>query len=326
MAGKIIAQEYPQGNEIKLIQEMKHVIMQSLAKDYGRQFYLRRFHAKSTGLVRGLFIINPNLPASVQKGVFTPRPPLNCYVRFSNGSTKNESDHEPGIRGMAIKLLNAGSNAEIPDDCGDTQDFLLTNSPILFPGTLETQHAAILTLFKKWNNFLSLLLPLRLWGLSTFLRSQVSPASSLNLSYYSGTPYLYGEGKAVKWIVSPLQLSELNKKPSTDFLRENLHEDLLRADFYFNFGIQLQEDPVLQPIEDSSIRWRTPVINLATLVLIKQDINDPVMTAKDQQIHFNPWHCLSDHRPLGGPNRFRKEYTSLMHFRKAHGHCSKASP
>jgi hypothetical protein len=37
-----------------------------------------------------------------------------------------------------------------------------------------------------------------------------------------------------------------------------------------------------------------------------------------ERIAFNPWHCLTDHRPLGNMNRARREiYDAMAKFRES---------
>lgn len=64
-----------------------------------------------------------------------------------------------------------------------------------------------------------------------------------------------------------------------------------------------------QPVEDTSVEWReadSPSVSVATVVIDKKD--DPsAEEAFCNELSWNPWHGLADHRPLGNIMRVRQE-------------------
>jgi len=91
---------------------------------------------------------------------------------------------------------------------------------------------------------------------------------------------------------------------------------LREQEVWFDFMVQFQEHPETMPIEDSTIIWTSPYVKLAKLRILQQDFAHEAQLAKGQNMSFNPWHSLSAHRPLGGPNRARRAiYASLSEFR-----------
>jgi hypothetical protein len=57
---------------------------------------------------------------------------------------------------------------------------------------------------------------------------------------------------------------------------------------------------------------------VASIRIPKQQVDNVERAARCEQMAFNPWHCLAEHRPLGSMNRARREiYQALAAFRGA---------
>jgi hypothetical protein len=57
---------------------------------------------------------------------------------------------------------------------------------------------------------------------------------------------------------------------------------------------------------------------VARITIPRQAIDSPEREAFCETVAFSPWHCLPDHRPLGGFNRARREiYPALARFRSS---------
>jgi hypothetical protein len=55
---------------------------------------------------------------------------------------------------------------------------------------------------------------------------------------------------------------------------------------------------------------------VARIRIPRQAVGDAVSMQQCEQSAFNPWHCLADHRPLGGMNRARRDiYAAMSRFR-----------
>ncbi|MEO6812323.1 MAG: hypothetical protein ABI172_00210 [Ginsengibacter sp.] len=322
MIQKAIAQDYPHLNEKKIISDISNIIKSSLENDYGRRKKMkRRLHAKSHGLLEAELIVEKNLPPSLQFGIFKTPKTFKALVRFSNGSPNVSDDYKKGVRGMSIKILNVDAPTLSLDHLGNTQDILLTNNKINFPGTVEMQKKAIQVLFVSKLYFILILLSFKWRGLITFLRGQIQIANVLEQSYYSGTPYLFGEGQAIKWQAKHLKssTSKMPENPIENFLRERLSKDLSENEFYFDLCVQLQKDAQTEPIEDSAIEWLTPFIKVATIRILQQNFNTTERKQNENHILFSPWHSIAAHRPLGGINRIRGEiYKEMALLRKKH--------
>jgi hypothetical protein len=154
-------------------------------------------------------------------------------------------------------------------------------------------------------------------------RSRQNPTSHLDIPYWSTTPYLFGSGRAVKYVAKPCAPPASRRpNPLTDsYLRDALRAHLAAADACFDFMVQFRVAGAPMPIEDASVEWReqdSAPRPIARIVVPKQDIDGAERSQFCEEVAFNPWNCLSEHRPLGSFNRARREiYTALARFRAA---------
>jgi hypothetical protein len=71
---------------------------------------------------------------------------------------------------------------------------------------------------------------------------------------------------------------------------------------------QLFVDEKSTPIEDTSVPWTGPWVDLATLTLPPQDTESTrgrEISALVSRLSFDPWHATEEHRPLGAIMRAR---------------------
>ena len=115
---------------------MTDILQRKMARDYAAGATKRDAHPKSLGVLRGRFVIEPQLPAHLRVGVFREAKTYDCWLRASNASGKPQSDAVPDLRGLAIKLL---------DDAGQPlgQDFVLMNHPTMPLGTVKLFRDAV---------------------------------------------------------------------------------------------------------------------------------------------------------------------------------------
>ena len=109
---------------------------------------------------------------------------------------------------------------------------------------------------------------------------------------------------------------------SDHYLGDALRNHLASADARFEFLVQFQTDPADMPIEDATVEWKeedSPYVAVATIRIPKQQVASPD-TGSCEEVAFNPWHSLVDHRPLGSMNRARRAiYPALSQFRRSRG-------
>jgi len=132
------------------------------------------------------------------------------------------------------------------------------------------------------------------------------PPNPLAIEYFSQVPYALGPGKAVKYSANPSSPQPVLDLTGT--LAEAMKKHLSMRDATFNFNVQLQTDPKTMPIENATVPWPeegaggSPYKPVATIT-IKKDT--PILDC--EAMAFDPWHHVSDHRPLGIINRIRGE-------------------
>jgi catalase len=278
---------------------------------------IRRFNqGRHAGCVDAEFTVLDSVPAAHQVGLFVRPRTYPAFIRFA--SAASTSDREKDVRGMSIKVRSIVGENLTPGET--TQDFILNSHPVMMaPDTRE---------------FLNLLRAVEAGGLAralyflshpratrVALAARKNPTSHLDISYWSTTPYRYGEGRAVKYIVRPQSTAthQLPSRLTDNYLHDALASRLANSDATFDFMIQFQTDSKAMPIEDAAVEWKeqdSPYIPVARIRIPPQRIDAPGRDAACEQVAFNPWHALPDHRPLGNFNRARRDiYRAMASFR-----------
>jgi hypothetical protein len=292
---------------------------------------VRRFNqARHAGCVEAEFTVLDGLPAQCRIGLFAESRTYVAWIRFASASSS--TDREKDVRGMSIKLRDVGGENLTPG-CRE-QDFILNSHPVMpvagpreFLPLLQAMEAG--SLRRAWY-FLSHPGAARIgWA------ARQQPTSHLDIPYWSTTPYLFGPGRAVKYSVRPTsdRRSPLADPLTDDYLRRDLAARLLPhtggsssdqapgQNATFDVLIQWQADAATMPIEDASVEWServSPPVAVARIRIAPQRIDTPDRERACEDVAFNPWHCLTDHRPLGGFNRARREiYRTMAEVRAA---------
>jgi len=316
----IPGKEYIDPNEDKFIEKIIQAFKKRLPDYYPPGETKRMFHPKMHGLVQATFSVSENLEEKYQQGIFKSGIEYPCWIRFSNAKKKPASDSKKDMRGMAIKLIGVPGKKMLKNHENEiTHDFLLVTSKTLQTRSVHDFQKSLTALMAGGIK----LMWYALTHIDVVVKSvkQISKCSNLlETPFYSTTPYRFGtdESIAVKYAVFP-QNSKINSMPiehTKNFLKKQLHNDLLHSDYYFDFAVQFQEDATLMPIEDPTVEWTSPFIKLATIKIHKQHFTSTAQEAYGENLSFTPWHCLKEHQPIGGVNRARKAvYVALAAFR-----------
>lgn len=290
-------------------------------KHYEHSFALRAGNTKTYGVVKGEFEILPNLAENLRQGVFRYPKTYPAWVRFAGPGPLAPADmKDNGVLSIGIKLM--GVEGEKLLDEKWTQDFTGISAPtfttpnIIENLKLQKQVYEGTPLFYFINPFDSHLLDGIMQGL--FSRTQTSP---LEVQYYSCVAYLFGEGRAVHYSIKPCsdEQTKIPRKPSANYLREAMAKTLSKKEVTFDFMIQFQTDAYRMPIENASVEWPeklSPFVPVARLHLPVQKFDSRGQMAFAENLSYNPWHCIADHRPLGNQNRARKAiYFALSELR-----------
>ena len=285
----------------------------------------RDAHVKPHGCVKATVTVQSDLPPELSVGLFSKPQTYSAWIRFSNSADHDQRDRKPDGRGMAIKLMNVpGTKVLAGHEDEPSQDFILINYP-----SFVVKNAADYVEFTKDSTIGH---PLRFFfheGKS--YRPELSSAEKLALqrvvsplqpAYYSMTPYLFGEGMAVKYGARPCEADRRRwRKFGKDYLRKQLVEDLSSRGACFEFQVQRQTEPNRMPIEDPTVPWPmdvSPYRTVATIDIPAQQFSNAAQNEMCEAMSFNPWHALEEHRPLGGINRVRRSvYIAISNLRHA---------
>jgi hypothetical protein len=280
---------------------------------------VKRFNqTRTAGCVRAELTVPDGLPADLRVGLFAAPGSFKGHIRFANATS--ESDREQDIRGMSIKLTGVPGVNLMP---GATEhDFVLFSHPVMLASTAKEFMELL-----KANEARGLR---RITYFATHPRSAAIGAAAeahhschLDIPYFSATPYRFGAGKAVKYVVRPTspRRSEKPRELTDHYLLDNMRNHLAHGDATFDFCVQFQTDPKEMPIEDAMVEWKekdSPYRKVATIRIPQQAFEGIDQMALAEKIAFNPWNALPEHQPLGGMNRARKLiYTELAKLRHA---------
>ena len=297
----------PMANLNDVSQKVIVYIRGILKKKYGKQPFKKAFHTKTIGLVKATLTVNKDLRPELRIGLFKEEKTFNAWIRFSNASPGITKDKKRGVRGMAIKVLDA-------NDKGQSQDLILSTSPIFGTANANQQLTAVKLALGNWLEKLVsgiILFFTGLGGAIRFFRTFIKTPNVLEEVYYSGTPYLFGDKKAIKWHVRPLKTitSTMPRKPAGNFLRQRLIQDLKqpKEEISFALFVQFQTNNEKEPIDDATVAWTTPFYKVATITLPRQEIDTETRIEEDTRIHFSPGNAIPEHAPLGSINMVRKK-------------------
>jgi hypothetical protein len=297
----------PMANLNDVSQKVIDYIRGALKRKYGKHSINKAFHTKTTGLVKATVTVNSNLRPELRVGLFKEERTYNAWIRFSNATPGITKDKKRCVRGMAIKILEA-------NDKGQPQDIILSTSPVAGTATGAQQLNAVkLVLGNRFEKLVSgcILFFTGLAGAIRFLRTFIKTPNVLEEIYYSGTPYLFGDKKAIKWHVRPLKTitSSMPRNPDDDFLRQRLIQDLRqpKEEISFALFVQFQTNNEKEPIDNATVAWKTPFYKVATITLPKQDIDTGQRNEEDKRISFSPGNAIPEHAPLGSINMVRKK-------------------
>jgi hypothetical protein len=270
---------------------------------------------RASGCVEAEFIVVTGLADELKVGLFQQPRSYRAWIRFANATSA--SDREKDLRGMSIKIRDVRGGNLTPG-C-DVQDFVLNSHPVMMvPGPREFLDLLRAVEAGGWTRTRYFLTHPRAARIAFASRQQ--PSCHLDIPYWSTTPYLFGDGRAVKYIVRPVSHVHRGHPAVTDtYLRDELRSRLATEDVAFDFCVQFQRDAKSMPIEDASVEWRereSPYVRVAEVRIPRQSIDVPGREPMCERTSFNPWHSLDVHRPLGAMNRVRRAiYDAMQDFR-----------
>jgi hypothetical protein len=321
-----IAEERIQPGEEQHLQTMIDSIREYMTQHWPPGNYQRGGNTKTHGVVRGEVTVREDLPPRFRHGVFAEPRTYRAWVRFSGPGPDWPKDiDDVGFASCSIKLMGV-PGPKLMDDEKFTQDFTSVCTPTFV--TPDTQaNAKLQQWIVKGTPFFYFidpkdthLLDMLMQGL--WNQTQTNP---LGQRYWSCVPYLLGEAQAMMYSVYPLSkvpnhIPRLPLRPPDNYLRDNMVRTLAEQDVEFDIMLQLQTDPFRMPIENNAVRWPeklSPFVPAARLHIPRQKFDHPAQLAFANNLSYNPWHCLPEHRPLGNQSRARyRMYSELSRYRQ----------
>jgi hypothetical protein len=271
----------------------------------------RALHVKQhLGLVGTLLV---NAAESLRSGVFAELgKTYPVYVRTSSGSGAHQPDKAPDVRGLVLKLVGVEGKKLIPGLEGElTQDFLFLNDPALpfrdpveFMAFQRAAAAGPVWLLPK----LFAQVGLRR-GFAILRRALSSPkVVSLATHAFHTAGAISLAGSAARLGLFPQPSPERPALSGEHQFREDLSARLRAGPLSWSLRAQMYQDEQATPIEDASLVWSGPWLELGTLTLPQQDPTSPrgkEISELVSTLSFDPWHALEAHRPVGAIMRAR---------------------
>ena len=289
----------------------------------------RAVHAKGHALLRGWLTVFENLPPAYAQGLFSGAGAYEVLLRWSSPPAEQPPDSVSTPRAVALKVLEVPGERLDAGKEGSSQDFLMVNGPafarpdpqaflpdakLLAAATNRTPagKSAISAMMRTAEAAVE-----ALGGKSARIKGMGGEPQRhpLGETYFTQTPFLYGEYMA-KFSLAPvapllLALDGAGLPNDADAQREAIAAHFADRGGEWELRVQLCTDVEKMPVEDASVAWPedlSPYVAVARLGIEAQASWDEAASPRREDgIAFDPWNCLSAHRPLGAINRARKE-------------------
>ena len=314
-----LGQELKPEGEDQITKNISTLLTDHLSEFYNGEEVLRDTHPKDNGCIRGTFKVDQKIAKPYQQGIFQPAAEYPVWMRFSNSVEEITSDHENDFRGLAMKLtqVDIGQRLPKPGDEQRTQDFLFLGHDAFFAANPQEFFDFFDANFNGSRLAFLATHPRGAWNIFKGAKKYKNP---LNVKWNSVVPFALGlptktnDGKptypqVVRYALQTCQKNPGDVTPSDDYLAENLAEQLKHGTGCLDFYIQFQKDPKKNPVENALYQWdedQTPLIKIARIDIPSQTFTSEAQKQFCENISFNPWHGIEEHRPLGGINRARQ--------------------
>ena len=266
-------------------------------------------HPKHHGCVDAEFVVRHDIPAAYRIGLFQEPVTYTAKVRWSNGAA--DDDTKPDVHGMAVKVLGASGAPALAGDTRQEQDFILIDSESFFVPDVQmmlelmtarvasAQKPEVMADFGQKHPAI----------VAALAAARKNIASPLTVRYWSTVPYKLGSG-AVKYTAIPSAANATGDvDASADYLRAALGTQLAPGAHGARFDLCVipQIDPDEDPVENPMVVWKAEPIPVATITVAPQAFDTAERMKEAEEMSFDPWHALAEHRPIGGINRARRE-------------------
>lgn len=287
-------------------------IQKAKSTKYGKG---RLLHRKGLLALRAELRVDANLPAHAAQGIFSKAGKYEAVIRLSNGGLDVKADKVPDIRGLAIKVKGVAGKSALTGKPHTEQDFLLINHTTFGSAraeefldlllALNAGGGAVLKHLYRTHGFLGMF---RAMGrLAKIIGKPFKGYAAENLSTVA--PVKNG-AYAIKLRIRPLTKIAVPLDKSD--LAHDLRTHLKSQPIDYAVEAQFFTDAESTPIEDATVEWSeevSPFVQVGTLHVPAQHLAGEEyesFAAAVEQMKFDPWNAIEEHRPLGNIMRARK--------------------
>lgn len=261
---------------------------------------------KPHGCAKARFTVEGDLPEALKVGLFAKGSTHDAWVRSSSDTIPSTPDQGKSTVGFAVKVLNVeGAKILAGEEGAGTQDFLTQNHHVFFVDKakdfLEFTEAAFAG---KLNEYFAAHPVTK----KTLDDMDKDVENVLGQTYWSTLPSRFGDHDYAKYVVKPCAPLAAEPSPAQapatrNYLRQRLVRDLGAADACFELFVQLRGGNEAFPLDAGTVEWTSEAQKVATITVPKQELaaND----ASCENMSFNAWHSLAEHRPVGSVQKAR---------------------
>lgn len=320
--------------------EMEKEISDMYAKFTEELYYeyqnKKELSSDSQVILKAELHVYEHLPEHLSQGLFKQSAIYPAIVRFSTTPGDIFPDIVSSLQGLAIKVIGVkGDKILAGKEAEKTQDFILVNLPSMPKGMMESYQEEKKRLEEEMEGEGEIIYIMT--ELSAKIHKMLSKLHNndvnktkwqldvLKQSFYSLAAFRYGDYVA-KIIIKPL--SDNLKDPAgyanvneEETRHQQLQTFFLNNEATYELSVQLCTDTLAISVEDPSVIWSeaiSPCQPVAKIVIPAQNANSlsRKQYAKENLV-FNPWHSLEEHRPLGNLMRLRRyAYEESNNFRR----------
>jgi hypothetical protein len=212
-----------------------------------------------------------------------------------------------------------------PGVAGGYQDFVLMSKPVFFAPDARRLAEWFRVLELDDKRLASLAMLLVPGGLRQTWLIASTRANAIHhpfaTSYHSACSYQYGDDCIAQYSVvakDAQRFRRIGKHKGPDALKEALQQSLREGPIVLQFFVHLlrtdaplhkRQLSIQDVVEDAMLDWNeldASPDHVADIEITKsQDSTQEQQLLEAEQLRFNPWHALEQHRPLGSLNRAR---------------------
>jgi hypothetical protein len=251
---------------------------------------------KLHGAAHGRLEMLKNLPADLKVGVFAHKT-LDAWMRFSSDTSPTSPDLQSTV-GIGLKVFGVPGEKAY-GGVGDTADFIMQNYPVFFvddakamceftyAGVVQGDYPTYLAHHPKTNQILNEMAKVE--------------GSVLTTTYWGILPFGAGQEQAVKYRLDPETPPENVSNDAVDYLATDMANRLSQGDYRFRFMVQRRTNPATMPLDEATVEWpetESPFVQVATLVIPRQDIEERGQAAYGQSLAFNIFRVPPEQAPV----------------------------